>query len=87
MLALLADEGELLIKNVGVNPTRTGIIDALKEMGGDMSFLTIGCWERAVRHHVRPSRLKGVVMKATLSQGLSTRYPYYAWRHRAEAGR
>ena len=30
---LLVPESQLLLKNVGVNPTRTGILDVLEEMG------------------------------------------------------
>lgn len=33
-LALLADEGELLVSRVGVNPTRTGLFRVLARMGG-----------------------------------------------------
>lgn len=33
-LALLADEGELCIRRVGVNPTRTGLFRVLARMGG-----------------------------------------------------
>lgn len=31
--ALLADEGELVLEAVGVNPTRTGVLDVLQRMG------------------------------------------------------
>jgi 3-phosphoshikimate 1-carboxyvinyltransferase len=37
--ALITPGSELLIKNVGVNPTRTGVIDVLKEMGGKIELL------------------------------------------------
>jgi 3-phosphoshikimate 1-carboxyvinyltransferase len=33
---LLIPESEILIKNTGINPTRTGIIDILKTMGADI---------------------------------------------------
>ncbi|MCM0081888.1 3-phosphoshikimate 1-carboxyvinyltransferase [Geomonas sp. Red32] len=36
--ALIVPGSELLIKGVGVNPTRTGIIDILKAMGGDLEL-------------------------------------------------
>jgi len=36
--ASIVPGSELLIKNVGVNPTRTGIIDVLKDMGADISL-------------------------------------------------
>jgi 3-phosphoshikimate 1-carboxyvinyltransferase len=34
--AALAPEGELLLEEVGINPTRTGIIDVLLQMGADL---------------------------------------------------
>jgi 3-phosphoshikimate 1-carboxyvinyltransferase len=36
--ALITPGSELLIRNVGVNPTRTGVIDILKGMGGDIQL-------------------------------------------------
>lgn len=35
----IVPDSELLLANVGVNPTRTGILDALLEMGADITFL------------------------------------------------
>jgi 3-phosphoshikimate 1-carboxyvinyltransferase len=77
VLALLADEGELLIKNVGVNPTRTGIIDALKEMGGDIELFNHRMLGRepACDIHVRPSRLKGVVIEGDIIPRLIDEIP------------
>jgi 3-phosphoshikimate 1-carboxyvinyltransferase len=37
--ALIVPGSELLIRNVGVNPTRSGIIDILQEMGGSLELL------------------------------------------------
>jgi 3-phosphoshikimate 1-carboxyvinyltransferase len=37
--ASIVPGSDLLIKNIGVNPTRTGIIDILSEMGADISLL------------------------------------------------
>ena len=60
--ALITPCSELLIRNVGVNPTRTGIIDVMRSMGGNIEFLN----EREVSAEpvadilVRSSRLKGV---------------------------
>jgi 3-phosphoshikimate 1-carboxyvinyltransferase len=66
MVAALITEGsELLIKNVGINPTRTGIVEILREMGGDLEVLN----EREVSGEpvgdiiVRSSKLKGVEIK------------------------
>lgn len=37
--ALITPGSELLIRNVGVNPTRSGIIDILRQMGGSIELL------------------------------------------------
>ena len=37
--ALISPNSEILIKNVGINPLRTGIIDILKNMDGDISII------------------------------------------------
>jgi 3-phosphoshikimate 1-carboxyvinyltransferase len=37
--ALITPGSELLLKNVGVNPTRSGIIDILQQMGGEIELL------------------------------------------------
>jgi 3-phosphoshikimate 1-carboxyvinyltransferase len=36
--ATIVPGSDLLIKNVGINPTRTGIIDALEAMGADITL-------------------------------------------------
>ena len=38
LATLIAKDAEVLISNVGVNPTRTGVIEILREMGGDISI-------------------------------------------------
>jgi len=38
-LALLLDDAYLVIKNVGINPTRMGFIEAVKRMGGDVDVI------------------------------------------------
>lgn len=60
--AMITEDSDLLIKNVGINPTRTGIIDILKEMDGDITVLN----EREVSGEpvgdirVKSSKLRGV---------------------------
>ncbi|MDI6890510.1 MAG: 3-phosphoshikimate 1-carboxyvinyltransferase [Thermodesulfovibrionales bacterium] len=39
--ALLVPDSEILIKNVGVNPTRTGLLEALKQMGADIELINM----------------------------------------------
>ena len=60
--ALITPGSELLIRNVGVNPTRSGVIDILRAMGGSLELQN----ERQVSGEpvadilVRSSRLQGV---------------------------
>lgn len=62
--ALITPHSELLIKNVGVNPSRTGVIDILQAMGGDIRLQD----QRDVSGEpvadilVRSSRLKGIAI-------------------------
>ena len=59
--ALITPNSELLIKNVGVNPTRTGVIDILQAMGGDIQLVDPRevSGEPVADILVRSSRLKG----------------------------
>lgn len=60
--ALIVPDSELLIRNVGVNPTRTGVLDILQAMGGDISLLNQRecSGEPVADLLVRSSRLKGI---------------------------
>lgn len=63
--ALINPGSEVLIKNVGLNPLRSGIIDILKEMGGDIeikNYTDTGC-EPVGDILVKSSDLKGVEIK------------------------
>lgn len=45
---LIVPNSEIILKNVGLNPTRTGIIDVVKSMGGNIELLSerVTCGER-----------------------------------------
>lgn len=66
--ALITPGSELLIRNVGVNPTRTGAIDILRDMGGNIELLD----QREVSGEpvadilVRSSRLKGCAIAGSV---------------------
>lgn len=67
LAACLAAEGELTIENVGLNPTRTGILDILQLMGAELEVTeTTGDPEPAGRIVVRPSTLRGVEIPPAL---------------------
>ncbi|MFZ4858873.1 MAG: 3-phosphoshikimate 1-carboxyvinyltransferase [Desulfuromonadaceae bacterium] len=60
--ALITPHSELLIRNVGVNPSRTGVIDILQAMGGDIQLVDPRelSGEPVADILVRTSRLKGI---------------------------
>ena len=66
--ASIAKESNLLLKNVGINPTRTGVIEILRLMGADISFekeyLCGG--EPVADIRVRSSELKGIAIPERL---------------------
>jgi 3-phosphoshikimate 1-carboxyvinyltransferase len=64
--ALIVPGSELVIEKVLVNPARTGLIDTLLEMGGDIQFLNQReiAGEHVADLRVRSSRMKGVRVDA-----------------------
>lgn len=71
---------DLMLRNVGVNPTRTGILDVLKDMGADIEVLnerTSG-GEAAADIRVRYSRLQGTRFGAEIMPRLIDEIPVIA---------
>lgn len=66
--ALITPDSELLIKNVGVNPSRTGVIDVLQAMGGDIQLVDLRevSGEPVADILVRSSRLKGISISGSV---------------------
>ena len=66
--ALITPGSELLIRNVGVNPTRTGGIDILRAMGGNIELLDQReeSGEPVADILVRSSRLKGCAIAGSV---------------------
>ena len=76
---LLADDG-LLIENVGINPTRTGLLDALAQMGADIqlqSKMRLG-GEDVADILVKKSPLKGIVLQGGLVARMIDEVPIFA---------
>jgi 3-phosphoshikimate 1-carboxyvinyltransferase len=78
--ALVVPGSDLVIENVLVNPARTGLIDTLLEMGGDIQFLnqheTGG--EHVADLRVRSSRLKGIRVGAAHASAMLDDIPVLA---------
>ena len=68
LAALLADNAEVLIRNVGVNPTRSGVIDILQAMGAEIGLENSRVLgeEPAADIRVRSSDLQGIVVDPSL---------------------
>ena len=64
--AVLADKGELVIENVGVNPTRTGFIVVLERMGAHVERVNLRDegGEPVADLIVRPAKLRGTEVTA-----------------------
>ena len=62
VLASILPDSEVIIKNVGVNQTRTGIIDVMKKMGARIEFLNekISGGESSADLKITSAKLRGV---------------------------
>ena len=80
VLGAIMPDSEITIKNVGINPTRTGIIDVMKAMGADISVFnerTEG-GEPTADMTVRPSSLHGTEIGGALIPRLIDELPVIA---------
>lgn len=80
VLGSLIKSGEIVIRDVGLNPTRTGIIDALRMMGADIEefgFAEI-CGEPRASLRVRPAALHGIEIGGELIPRLIDEIPVLA---------
>lgn len=80
VLGSLVGCGELILPNVGVNPTRTGILDMLIAMGADIELLNVSeiCGELRATLRVRPAQLKGIEIGGDIIPRLIDEIPVLA---------
>lgn len=77
---LLVPNSELLIQNVGINPTRAGFLKVCRDMGGDLTFLNeklIG-GEPSADILVRTSELHGAIIEGSIIPTLIDEIPIIA---------
>lgn len=76
----IVPNSEIVLKNVGLNPTRTGIIDILKQMGADIEILDsrLECNEEVGDIRIRHSDLKGVTIEGEIIPRLIDELPVIA---------
>ncbi|MDD3419424.1 MAG: 3-phosphoshikimate 1-carboxyvinyltransferase [Candidatus Gastranaerophilales bacterium] len=78
--ALIVPNSDIIIKNVGLNPTRTGILDVFKAMGADIQILderTV-CGEIVGDIRVKTSDLKGTTIEGAMIPRLIDELPVIA---------
>ena len=78
--ALIVEGSDVTIENVLLNPTRTGLIETLIEMGGDIAIdnrRNVG-GEEVGDVRVRANRLKGVTVPASRAPSMIDEYPILA---------
>ena len=78
--ALIVPESDITIRNVLMNPTRTGLITTLLEMGGAIDILDPrqAGGENVADLRVRASELKGVTVPAERAPSMIDEYPALA---------
>lgn len=77
---LIVPNSEIILKNVGLNETRTGVIDLFKQMGGSIEILNerTACGEKAGDIKVKSSQLKGTTIKGDIIPRLIDEIPVIA---------
>lgn len=78
--ALIVEGSDLVIKNTGVNPTRAGIIEVFKSMGGSVNLENerIVAGERVADIHVKSSSLHGTEISGAIIPTLIDELPLIA---------
>ena len=75
--ALIVPGSELVIQNVGLNPTRAGLVEVLRQMGGDITELNareVG-GEPVADLLVRHSALKGIAVDPEIAPSMIDEFP------------
>lgn len=80
VLGAIMPNSQITVTNVGVNPTRTGIIDVLKAMGADITLENIhtSAGETVADITVRSSSLKGTIVGGDIIPRLIDELPIIA---------
>jgi len=78
LAALICPKSELLIKNVGINKTRIGLLHALKHMGANIQLLNqTENIEPTADILVKSSNLKGIILNTNLVANMIDEMPVF----------
>ncbi|MCJ8157106.1 3-phosphoshikimate 1-carboxyvinyltransferase [Sphingomonas sp. LaA6.9] len=75
--ALLVPGSDVVIENVGINPTRAGLIEVLQAMGGDITLTNerVVGGEPVADLHVRHSMLSGIEVDPGIAPSMIDEFP------------
>lgn len=78
--ALITEGSDIIIRNVLMNPTRTGLILTLQEMGAEIEVLDprLAGGEDVADLHVRSSKLTGITVPVERAPSMIDEYPVLA---------
>ncbi|WP_430609085.1 3-phosphoshikimate 1-carboxyvinyltransferase [Enterococcus sp. DIV0876] len=71
-------DSHITLTNVGINPTRTGIIDVLTEMGADMNMRNQDVQNQSATIDIRSSQLTGITISGDIIPRLIDELPIIA---------
>lgn len=86
--ALLCESSDITIRNIMTNPTRTGLFNTLKEMGGAIDFTNMreAGGEAVADIRIRASSLNGIEVPAERAPSMIDEYPVLAIAAAAASG-
>lgn len=74
----ITPNAEIKLTNVGINPTRTGIIEVLQEMGADLTIENIDKHNQSADMTIKYSQLKGITIGGEIIPRLIDELPVIA---------
>lgn len=78
--ALIVPGSDVLLRNVGINPFRSGVLDCVRDMGGAVELRDASdiCGEPVADIAVRASKLRGIDVPAARAPSMIDEYPILA---------
>lgn len=78
--ALIAPEADLIITDVGLNPTRTAVLDVLRGMGASIKLLHVeqANGELIGNLHIKTSRIRGGIIEGATTAAVIDEVPIFA---------
>lgn len=75
---LIVPGSAILLENVGINPTRTGILEVIEQMGGQVTYEAVNPQTQSANLGVAYSQLKGTTISGQLIPRLIDELPIIA---------